>query len=90
MPDAKDNAKMTGDTHPPDVESDLPFQEGTSGAFGSTGKTRERGKASERAGRPGRGIHKSGLLRDTEEAPRESGSGESSRGGDESGGGNRG
>lgn len=31
MPDAKDSVKMTGDTHPPDVESDLPVEEARPG-----------------------------------------------------------
>lgn len=66
MPDAKDNAKMTGDTHPPEVESDLPIEEGSANAPGSAGATRVRGKAGERAreGRPGRGIKKAGILKD--------------------------
>lgn len=66
MPDAKDNAKMTGDTHPPEVESDLPVEEGSPNVPGSAGATRVRGKAAERArqGRPGRGIKKAGILKD--------------------------
>lgn len=66
MPDAKDNAKMTGDTHPPEVESDLPAEEGSSEVAGTKGTPRDRGKATERGaeGRPGRGIKKAGLLKD--------------------------
>src|SRR5687768_5329827 len=37
MPDPKDNAKMTGDTHLPDVESDMPFQESSTDAVGLDG-----------------------------------------------------
>jgi hypothetical protein len=69
MPNAKDNAKMTGDTHPPDVESDLPAEEGSTDEAGTKGVPRNRGKASERGaqGRPGRGIKKAGLLKEEEE-----------------------
>lgn len=55
MPDAKDNAKMTGDTHPPEVESDLPAEEGSANAAGTTGTPR------------GRGIKKAGLLKDKDD-----------------------
>jgi hypothetical protein len=62
MPDAKDNAKMTGDTHLPDVESDdLPVQEGTTGV-GIEGAPSGRRRPSD--GRPGRGINKAGVLKD--------------------------
>lgn len=69
MPDAKDNAKMTGDTHPPEVESDLPFEEGSSDEAGTKGTPRDRGKATERGaqGGPGRGIKKAGLLKDKDD-----------------------
>lgn len=69
MPDPRDNAKKTGDTHEPEVESDLPFQEGMTDAIGADGTPRDRGKATERGsqGRPGRGIKKAGLLKDKEE-----------------------
>jgi hypothetical protein len=69
MPDAKDNAKMTGDTHPPEVESDLPAEEGSSDEAGTKGTPRDRGKATERGaqGRPGRGIKKAGLPKDDDD-----------------------
>lgn len=69
MPDPHNNAKMTGDTHPPEVESDLPLQEGMPDADGVSGTPRHRGKATERGaeGRPGRGIRKAGLLKDKDE-----------------------
>lgn len=57
MPDPKDNAKLTGDTHLPDVESDLPLQEGSSDA-GAQARPRSE------EGRPGRGVRKAGVLRD--------------------------
>jgi hypothetical protein len=60
MPDPKDNAKLTGDTHLPDVESDLPVQEGSSDA---RGQARPRGEQ----GRPGRGVRKAGVLTDRDE-----------------------
>lgn len=71
MPDAKDNAKMTGDTHPPEVESDLPIEEGRSNAAGTTGTPR------------GRGIKKAGRLKDKDDPTSDSdgdtpGSGEGS------------
>jgi hypothetical protein len=59
MPDPKDNAKLTGDTHLPDVESDLPVQQGTSDA-GPQGRPRSE------EGRPGRGVRKAGVLTDGE------------------------
>jgi hypothetical protein len=69
MPDAKDNAKMTGDTHPPEVESDLPAEEGGSDEAGTKGTPRDRGKAAERGqqARPGRGNKQAGLLKDEDD-----------------------
>jgi hypothetical protein len=66
MPDAKDNTKLTGDTHLPDVEGDLPLEESMSDNVGADGTPRDRGKASERGeeGRPGRGHKHAGLLKD--------------------------
>jgi hypothetical protein len=52
MPDPKDNAKLTGDTHLPDVESDLPAQ----GASAGRGQARSRAET----GRFGRGVRKAG------------------------------
>jgi hypothetical protein len=86
-PDAKDNAKMTGDIHPPEVESDLPVEEGSSNAAGATETPRDRGKAGERGapGRPGRGIKKAGLLKDKGDQTSD-GSGEAPDAGDGSDG----
>jgi hypothetical protein len=68
MPDPKDNAKQTGDTHLPEVESDFEAQEGSADAVGSEGTPSNRGKSSERGdeGRPGRGINQAGFLKDRE------------------------
>ena len=62
MPNAKDNAKMTGDTHLPDVESELPLQEGGTGV-GAAGSASARGE-SEDPGHPGRGANKGGEIKD--------------------------
>lgn len=69
MPDPRDNAKKTGDTHAPEVESELPFQEGMTDAIGADGTPRDRGKATERGeqGRPGRGIKKAGVVKDKDD-----------------------
>jgi hypothetical protein len=66
MPDAKNNAKMTGDTHLPDVGSDMPEQEGMSDGVGADGTPRDRGQAAERSeeGRAGRGINQAGFIKD--------------------------
>lgn len=61
MPDPKANAKLTGDTHLPDVESDLPVQ-GASGA-GPQARTREQ------AAQPRRGVRKAGVLTDHDTEP---------------------
>lgn len=70
MPDPFNRAKMTGDFHPPDVESDLPLEEGSANAADSTGTPSDRGQATEqdRLDRPGRGVKKAGLLRDRDRA----------------------
>jgi hypothetical protein len=60
MPDAKNNAKMTGDTHLPDVESDLPLEEGSGNLLGVEGTPSGRGND-----RPaGRAVRKAGVLKD--------------------------
>ncbi len=60
MPYAKDNAKMTGDTHLPDVESDM-FEEGSADAVGMDETASDRGQATERGDqkRPARSASKS-------------------------------
>lgn len=62
MPDPKDNAKLTGDTHLPDVESDLPVQGGSTGA-GPKARPREQ------AGQARRGVRKAGVLTDRDTEP---------------------
>ena len=57
MPDPKDNAKLTGDTHLPDVESELPVQGGSSDAGAQARQRSEEGH-------PGRGVRKAGVLTD--------------------------
>ena len=66
MPDAKNNAKLTGDTHLPETESDLPMQEGSDDALGADGTPSDRGRRTESGfeGTPGRGINQAGLLKD--------------------------
>jgi hypothetical protein len=61
MPYPKDNAKMTGDTHLPDVESDK-FYEGSADAVGMDEAASDRGEASERGDqkRPDRSSSKAG------------------------------
>ena len=85
MPDAKNNAKKTGDTHPPDVESELPLQEGTTGV-GADGTPSERGQAG-RGGdekRRGRGVQKAGVGKDRD-APTSDSSGDTRDSGEGSG-----
>lgn len=68
MPDPFNKAKMTGDTHPPEVESDLPLEEGSaSNEPGVSGTPGDRGRAAE-IGRAGRSIKKGGLLKDSDDA----------------------
>lgn len=74
MPDAKNNAKASGDTHPPEVESDLPMQEGSEGTLGADGTPSDRGRATESGleGKPGRGINQAGFLKDKDDATSDS------------------
>lgn len=66
MPDPFNKAKMSGDTHPPEVESEFPLEEGSADAVGLSGTPEDRGQAVEsgRTGKPGRGVKKAGLLQD--------------------------
>jgi hypothetical protein len=61
MPYPKDNAKMTGDTHLPDVESDM-YDEGAPDAVGMDETPSDRGQATERGDqkRPARSAVKAG------------------------------
>ena len=64
MPYPKDNAKMTGDTHLPDVESDM-FEEGSADAVGMDETASDRGQATERGDqkRPARSASKAGAVK---------------------------
>ena len=64
MPYAKDNAKMTGDTHLPDVGSDM-YDEGSADAVGMDEAASDRGQATERGDqkRPTRGVGKAGAVK---------------------------
>lgn len=85
MPNPNNKAKMTGDTHLPDVESELPLQQGSSGALGADGTPRGRASESDdEADKPGRGAPKAGVLREADSDAggsntRSSGSGPSGR-----------
>ncbi|MDB5889425.1 MAG: hypothetical protein JWP47_256 [Polaromonas sp.] len=57
MPSPQGNMKKTGDLHLPDIESELPLQEGATAALGEEGT---------QAGRADRGLQKAGLLKDTD------------------------
>ena len=65
MPNAYNRAKMTGDTHLPDVESDMPLQESMNETAGAE-ETSGRGQAAERGGqtRPGGSSRQGGGLKD--------------------------
>jgi hypothetical protein len=67
MPDAKDNAKLSGDSHPPEVEDlDDRSPEGRARAEGASGAPA--GTASDRdlenEGRAGKGINQAGYLKE--------------------------
>ncbi|MBA3771495.1 MAG: hypothetical protein H0X13_03115 [Ramlibacter sp.] len=47
MPNAKNSAKMTGDTHLPDVESDFSLRDEPTDVAGQDGTPRDRGQAGE-------------------------------------------
>jgi hypothetical protein len=58
MPDAKDNAKASGDIHPPEVErGSAPSQENSPQGAGERSRTQEEAT-------PGRGINQAGFLKD--------------------------
>jgi hypothetical protein len=85
MPDAKTKAKMTGDTHPPDVESELPLQEGTTGVEGD-GTPSAQGQAGGGGDekRPGRRAQKAGIGKGRD-APSSDSSGDARDSGEASG-----
>ena len=69
MPDPKNNAKLTGDTHPPEVEDTVP---GLADEMGTEGTPRDsnRARANDMArdmedeARPGKGENQAGFLKD--------------------------
>jgi hypothetical protein len=73
MPDPFNETKMSGDVHPPEVESNLPLEEGSANAAGTSGTPTDRGPAAERGDqeRRGRGVKKAGVLENDERAPDE-------------------
>jgi hypothetical protein len=73
MPDPKDNAKLTRDTHPPEVE-DLPRdtpQVVTGGldVNGRPGDERGLARDLEQEGRPGKGENQAGFIKDKDTPP---------------------
>ena len=67
MPDAKNNAKLTGDTHPPEVEDmDGGSLEGQPQAQGADGAPPDSSLSRdvENEGRAGKGINQAGYLKD--------------------------
>ena len=70
MPNAKDNAKLTGDTHLPDVGEDTgeDLPEVTAEAVGSEGTARDTARSSDRASesRPGKNVDQPGIMKDKE------------------------
>lgn len=63
MPNAKDNAKATGDTHLPEIESeDLDAQEAHPEGTGTPG-TQDRERNPEGTGSPPRGGNRAGVVR---------------------------
>lgn len=67
MPDPKNNAKATGDTHPPEVEDDdggttagRPEAEGSD----NTPPDSSLGRDLENEGRAGKGVNQAGYLKD--------------------------
>jgi hypothetical protein len=70
MPDAKNNAKMTGDTHPPDDPAPFAPQDLKEAAVGADGTPRDRGQAAperDDEAQPGRGINQAGFIKDKDD-----------------------
>ena len=66
MPDAKDNAKASGDTHPPEVEDDEDSLAGRARAEGADGAPADSSLSRdlENEGKAGKGINQAGYLKD--------------------------
>jgi hypothetical protein len=80
MPYPKDNAKMTGDTHLPDVESDMSFEESSGDPVWTDETPRDRGEATEPGDqkRPSRSTTKANTKASTTKGRKSKASGESS------------
>lgn len=65
MPDAKNNTKLTGDTHPPEVE-EIAGQEGGPQAEGAHGAPPDSSLSRdvENEGRAGKSVNQAGYLKD--------------------------
>jgi hypothetical protein len=73
MPDAHNNAKMTGDTHPPDVEPYLPSEKETPDAAGASETAQNRVTSTERGAKvPPGGSRKAGMPKDKDDENRDS------------------
>jgi hypothetical protein len=67
MPDPKDNAKLSGDTHPPEVEdAGGASREGRAEAEGASGAPPDKSLSRdlENEGRAGKGVNQAGYLKD--------------------------
>ena len=66
MPDAKDNAKLSGDVHPPEVEDAAGSRQGRPLAEGSDGSAPDSSLSRdlENEGRAGKGVNQAGYLKD--------------------------
>jgi hypothetical protein len=68
MPDPKDNAKLSGDTHPPEVEDEQAGSspEGRPDAQGAQGTPADKSLSRdvENEGRAGKGVNQAGYLKD--------------------------
>jgi hypothetical protein len=68
MPNPRDNAKASGDTHLPEIESeDLDVQEAHPGGAGTPG-TQQRHRDADGEGSPPRGANHGGVIEDREPA----------------------
>jgi hypothetical protein len=65
MPDAKDNTKATGDTHPPEVAEAAGRPQGRRPTEGASGQPPDDlSRDVENEGRAGKGINQAGYLKD--------------------------
>lgn len=66
MPDPKDNAKLSGDMHPPEVEDAGGSEQGRPDAQGAHGTPPDKSLSRdlENEGRAGKGINQAGYLKD--------------------------